>query len=244
MTQTTTRPRTLRRRRCWSRHRQPAAGVPADPDRRRPADRHDPRRPLPARGDHRRAATDVSWRAFDDVLSRSVLVHQLPAGDPDARRAARRRPEGLRRHRLAVPSGPRRGAVAPSPSAAPSSSASTPPASPSRCSSPRPAVGAGGGLGHPRGRRRALQRARPRAAPRADQPRDRDHHPTGNVKIVGLLIEAALRPNRSTAAAAPTPASSSTSPTSVACSSPLSFALAGRTRLQPARRAAPSAGTG
>ena len=54
----------------------------------------------------RESPPTVTWRAFDQVLSRSVLVHLLPRR-PERPRTAGRRPQGLGGHRLALPAGAR-----------------------------------------------------------------------------------------------------------------------------------------
>ena len=120
----------------------------------------------------------VTWRAFDQVLSRSVLVHLLSPGRRRGRgRPAGRGPAGLGGHRLALPPGAGRGAQHRSRARLlhrlrvrhrPVAGADAEPGA---------AVRAGGGLGGPRGRRRAGRRAQPGAVPPADQPRHGDHHP-------------------------------------------------------------------
>ena len=87
---------------------------------------------------------------------------------------------------------------------------------------PRPALRARGGLGGPRGGRRAVRACTASALHhRRISPETVIITPTGNVKIVGLLIEAALRPPRPARwCTGPTPPSWSTSPTSAGCSTP------------------------
>ena len=47
----------------------------------------------------------VTWRAFDQVLSRSVLVHLLAPGDPNEELLLDRRAQGIGRNRFPLPSG-------------------------------------------------------------------------------------------------------------------------------------------
>ena len=128
----------------------------------------------------------VTWRAFDQVLSRSVLVHLLaPAGTSagsgirPARgvRAAGRGPTSLGGHRLPLRPGAGRGAEHRSRPRLLHRLRVRHRAVAGDDPQPRAAVRAGGGLGGPRGRRRAGRRAQPRALPPADQSGHGDHHP-------------------------------------------------------------------
>ena len=115
---------------------------------------------------------------------------------PGRGRTAGRGPQGVGGHRLAVPSGARRGAQRDPELGSYIVCEYATGQSLEMILSHGPLSGLEAAWVVRRGRGRAGRRAQPGPLPRADQSRHRDHHPDGNVKIVGLLIEAALRPAR------------------------------------------------
>ena len=123
----------------------------------------------------------VTWRAFDLVLSRSVVVHLLApprprgTGHPGDRSGA-----CLARRRLPFPAGPRRGPQRRSRARLLRRLRVRGRPVPRGAAQPRPTVRARIGLGGAGGRRRAVRCPRTRgSAPPADQPRHRHPDPRG-----------------------------------------------------------------
>ena len=187
------------------------------------------------------SSRSVTWRAFDLVLSRSVVVHLLAPLDPEAADILETRPARLARRRLPLPAGPRRGPQRRSRDRLATSSASTRSASRWRCcsatvrcrGSSRPGWCARSPTRCPASTDSGLyhQRINPDTVILT---------PDGHVKIVGLLIEAALRPapgNALPRTPAPRPRAGRRGRSGPAALRLPGLALAGWPGLQPAGRA-------